>query len=101
MAWMGFIGVQLLRSEIFRLTATTLTFPVDTLAKVPELMMQFARLLTDIEMPNNKRLELADRLLQLEPGLKILFMSAIDGASSRSFGWSGNHITAQPLDAAP
>jgi two-component system, cell cycle sensor histidine kinase and response regulator CckA len=40
-----------------------------------------ALLLTDVSMPNVSGLELADRVLQLEPELKILFMSASDGAS--------------------
>jgi DNA-binding NtrC family response regulator len=44
-----------------------------------------ALLLTDVEMPNAIGLELADRVLQLEPHLKILFMSAIDG-TRRGFG---------------
>jgi len=44
-----------------------------------------ALLLTDVEMPNASGLELADRVLQLEPQLKILFMSALDGAR-RGFG---------------
>jgi two-component system cell cycle sensor histidine kinase/response regulator CckA len=39
-----------------------------------------ALLLTDVEMPNGSGLDLADRLLQLEPGLRVLFMSALDGA---------------------
>ena len=41
-----------------------------------------ALLLTDVEMPNGSGLDLADRVLQLEPGLRILFMSALDGARS-------------------
>jgi CheY-like chemotaxis protein len=42
-------------------------------------------LLTDIEMPDMSGLELADRALQLQPQLKVLFMSATDG-DSRGFG---------------
>jgi CheY-like chemotaxis protein len=44
-----------------------------------------ALLLTDVEMPNGSGLDLADRVLQMEPGLRILFMSALDGAR-RGFG---------------
>lgn len=44
-----------------------------------------ALLLTDVEMPNGSGVDLADRILQLDPGLKILFMSALDG-DRRGFG---------------
>ena len=44
-----------------------------------------ALLLTDVEMPDMSGLELADRALQLDPQLKVLFMSALEG-SSRGYG---------------
>jgi two-component system cell cycle sensor histidine kinase/response regulator CckA len=44
-----------------------------------------ALLLTDVMMPNMNGLELADHVLRLEPQMRILLMSASEGAS-RGFG---------------
>jgi CheY-like chemotaxis protein len=55
-----------------------------------------ALLLTDVEMPNGSGLDLADRILQLEPGLRILFMSALDGAR-RGFGCVAKPFTQAQL----
>ena len=55
-----------------------------------------ALLLTDVEMPNGSGLDLADRLLQLEPGLRILFMSALDG-DRRGFGCVAKPFTQAQL----
>ena len=42
-------------------------------------------LLTDVEMPDGSGLDLVERVLKLEPGLRILFMSAF-GGSRGGFG---------------
>lgn len=55
-----------------------------------------ALLVTDVEMPNASGLELADRVLQLEPGLRILFMSAIGGVR-RGFGCVAKPFTQAQL----
>ena len=55
-----------------------------------------ALLLTDVEMPNGSGLDLADRVLQLDPGLRILFMSALDG-SRRGFGCVAKPFTQAQL----
>jgi two-component system cell cycle sensor histidine kinase/response regulator CckA len=55
-----------------------------------------ALLLTDVEMPNGSGLDLADRILQLEPGLRILFMSALDG-DRRGFGCVAKPFTQAQL----
>jgi len=55
-----------------------------------------ALLLTDVEMPDGSGLDLADRVLQLEPGLRILFMSALDGAR-RGFGCVAKPFTQAQL----
>jgi two-component system cell cycle sensor histidine kinase/response regulator CckA len=55
-----------------------------------------ALLLTDVEMPNVSGVDLADRVLQLEPGLRILFMSALDGAR-RGFGCVAKPFTQAQL----
>jgi CheY-like chemotaxis protein len=55
-----------------------------------------ALLLTDVEMPDVSGLELADRALQLEPKLKVLFMSALEGAS-RGYGCLSKPFTQAEL----
>ena len=55
-----------------------------------------ALLLTDVVTPNMNGLELADRVLQLEPRMRILFMSATEGVS-RGFGCIGKPFTRAQL----
>jgi two-component system cell cycle sensor histidine kinase/response regulator CckA len=45
-----------------------------------------ALLLTDVEMPKMNGLDLADRVLELEGNLPILFMSGTTGAADRGYG---------------
>lgn len=53
-------------------------------------------LLTDVVMPNTNGPELADRLLQREPQLRVLFMSGSDDAS-RGFGCLAKPFTGAGL----
>jgi DNA-binding response OmpR family regulator len=53
-------------------------------------------LLTDVEMPDGSGLDLVERVLKLEPGLRILFMSAIGGAR-RGFGCVAKPFTQAEL----
>jgi two-component system NtrC family sensor kinase len=55
-----------------------------------------ALLLTDVVMPHTNGLELADRLLQREPQLRILFMSGSEDAS-RGFGCVAKPFTGAKL----
>jgi two-component system OmpR family response regulator len=45
-----------------------------------------ALLLTDIEMPSMNGLDLADRVLELEENLPVLFMSGTTGNADRGYG---------------
>jgi len=53
-------------------------------------------LLTDVVMPNMNGLELADRLLEREPRLRVLFMSGSED-TSRGFGCVGKPFTGPGL----
>jgi len=53
-------------------------------------------LLTDVVMPNINGLELADRLLEREPHLRVLFMSG-SGDASRCFGCVAKPFTGASL----
>ena len=55
-----------------------------------------ALLLTDVVMPNINGLELADRLLQREPRLRVLFMSGSEDPS-RGFGCVAKPFTGAQL----
>lgn len=55
-----------------------------------------ALLLTDVVMPTINGLELADRLLQREPQLRVLFMSGSEDAS-RGFGCVAKPFTGAGL----
>ena len=55
-----------------------------------------ALLLTDVIMPNINGLELADRLLQREPRLRVLFMSGSENVS-RGFGCVAKPFTGAEL----
>jgi CheY-like chemotaxis protein len=55
-----------------------------------------ALLLTDVVMPDINGLELADRLLQREPRLRVLFMSGSEDAS-RGFGCVAKPFTVAKL----
>jgi len=55
-----------------------------------------ALLLTDVIMPNINGLELADRLLQREPRLRVLFMSGSEDVS-RGFGCVAKPFTGAEL----
>ena len=55
-----------------------------------------ALLLTDVVMPKINGLELADRLLQREPHLRVLFMSGSEDAS-RGFGCVAKPFTGDKL----
>ncbi len=45
-----------------------------------------ALLLTDVRMPEMNGLELADRILEREPRIRVLFMSGSDPSACRGFG---------------
>jgi two-component system, cell cycle sensor histidine kinase and response regulator CckA len=45
-----------------------------------------ALLLTDVRMPKMNGLELADRILEREPRIRVLFMSGSDWGARRGFG---------------
>lgn len=45
-----------------------------------------ALLLTDVEMPNMNGLDLADRVLELDRHLPVLFMSGTTGLADRGYG---------------
>jgi DNA-binding response OmpR family regulator len=45
-----------------------------------------ALLLTDVEMPRMNGLDLADRVLELEGNLPVLFMSGTTGRADRGYG---------------
>ncbi len=55
-----------------------------------------ALLLTDVVMPNINGLELADRLLERKPHLRVLFMSGSEDAS-RGFGCVAKPFTGSGL----
>lgn len=61
-----------------------------------EYQSSVALLLTDVVMPNMNGLELADRLLQREPHLRVLFMSGGEDAS-RGFGCVAKPFTGAKL----
>jgi CheY-like chemotaxis protein len=54
-------------------------------------------LLTDISMPNMNGVDLADRVLELEPDLPVLFMSASAWNVSRGLGCLSKPFTAPEL----
>ena len=61
-----------------------------------EYQSAVALLLTDVVMPNINGLELADRLLEREPHLRVLFMSG-SGDASRGFGCVAKPFTGARL----
>lgn len=56
-----------------------------------------ALLLTDVSMPNMSGIELADRVLELEPNLPVLFMSGNAWNADRGFGCVSKPFTAPEL----
>ena len=62
-----------------------------------EYRSKIALLLTDISMPKMNGIELADRVLELEPDLPVLFMSGGDRSVSRGLGCLAKPFTAPEL----
>jgi len=69
----------------------------DGLDFVREYRSKIALLLTDISMPNMNGIDLADRVLELEPDLPVLFMSASPWNVSRGLGCLSKPFTAPEL----
>jgi len=56
-----------------------------------------ALLLTDVRMPKMNGLELADRILEREPRVRVLFMSGSDSSACRGFGCLAKPFTGAQL----
>ena len=56
-----------------------------------------ALLLTDVRMPKMDGLELADRILEREPRIRVLFMSGGDWSACRGFGCVAKPFTRAEL----
>jgi len=56
-----------------------------------------ALLLTDVRMPKMDGLELAARILEREPRVRVLFMSGSDGSACRGFGCLAKPFTGAQL----
>ena len=77
--------------------AVLIASDAETAAKVYEQhSARIALLLTDLRMPGVGGLELADRILRWEPGVRVLFMSGSDSAT-RGFGCIAKPFTRAQL----
>jgi len=62
---------------------------------------QIRLLLTAISLPGGNGYELAKSLVEVEPGLKVLFVSGQTGAKVSRFygmGWTDRHMLTRPFD---
>lgn len=92
-------GVRTLVKDLLEFEGYTVLMAADAATAMrvhEEYQSGVALLLTDVIMPHMNGLELADRLLQREPRLRVLFMSGSEDAS-RGFGCVAKPFTGAEL----